>query len=126
MNRLYISVSLTLVLVALLFVAGCSTTQYNVKWVPNQTGIALTADDIVIFLNRAGFSQEEIFELGVGVRNGLASTGAVRAYIDEYTIAIISTDGKLVYVNSKKRGSFVYDPESKILRESRLNISENP
>ncbi len=109
----------------ILLASGCAT-KYNVKWVPNQSGIALTAEDVVIFMDRAGFSEKEILELGSDVRNGLASTGAVRAYIDEKTAAIISTDGRLVYVNSRERGSFVYDPEHKILRESHLMINDTP
>lgn len=125
MNRFYHFVSLAGLSIIILSAGGCAT-KYNVKWVPNQSGIALTAEDVVIFMDRAGFSEKEILELGSDVRNGLASTGAVRAYIDENTAAIISTDGRLVYVNSRERGSFVYDPESKIVKESRLMIKDTP
>ena len=58
---------------------------------------------------RAGFTREEILELGPGIRRSLAESGGAQARRQGEILALFSiTEGKL-YVTSGSSGTFVMD-----------------
>jgi hypothetical protein len=101
------------VIVALLLVAlcvvGCAQTRLNVIPLSNQYVAALSADDIVQLMRRAGFSNEQILELGTDLRNGLALSGAAQLKVGDKVEAIFAVHGDYVYITTRLRGSFIYD-----------------
>ena len=69
----------------------------------------LSADDVVRVMWRAGFSDDQVLELGTDLRNSLAYTGAAQIVIGERVEAVFGMDGDYLYVASRMRGSFIYD-----------------
>ena len=75
----------------------------------NQDIAALSADDIVRVMLRAGFGEAEILQFGAELRNCLSSTGAAHIVVDGHVEAIFAVDGERLHVASHRRGSFIYD-----------------
>ena len=101
-----------LLIVFLLFfhiITGCANIESRVIPVGNPEVTALIAEDIARIMLRAGFSEEQILELGTDLRNELSQSGAAQIYINGKVEAIFAVSGKCVYVSSRKKGSFVYD-----------------
>jgi hypothetical protein len=74
--------------------------------------MALNAKDIVQIMRRAGFSNEQILQLGTDVRNSLAQYGAVQVETPgsnkiEATFAVHDHD-QCIYISTRLRGSFIY------------------
>lgn len=92
--------------------AGCAQPPHRVVATPSEHVIALHADDVVLLMQRSGFSNEEILELGTSVRNNLARTGGARVHIEETAEAIYSVYDGVVHAATRRRGSFVYDPST--------------
>lgn len=92
-------------------VTGCANTaiEPQVIRLANRDIAALTADDIVCVMQRAGFSDERIMDLGTDLRNSLASTGAAKIVIDEKVEAILAVDGNYLHVASRRTGSSIYN-----------------
>jgi hypothetical protein len=65
-------------------------------------------------MRRAGFSDQEILDLGPEIRNTLASTGAAMIRIGDKVKAIFAVDGKFLHVSTRARGSFIYDLGKKV------------
>ena len=94
---------------------GCEQPpQMQVISVPNQDIAPLEADDVVVTMRRAGFSDQEIIELGPEVRNTLASTGAAMIRVGDKVKAIFAVDGNFLHVSTRARGSFIYDLGKKV------------
>ena len=110
-NRLTRCRLLSLLLFLALFPAGCATNQSHgrVDPLPSQQVVALSADDVVRVMRRAGFSDEQILEFGTDVRNGLASSGAAQVRVGKKVEAIFAVDGNYLHGTSRPRGSFIYD-----------------
>ncbi|MEX0776379.1 MAG: hypothetical protein WD042_11800 [Phycisphaeraceae bacterium] len=88
---------------------GCAATQQEqVLEMPSKEVAELTADDVVRVMLFAGFSHEQILELGTAVRNALAATGGASIHVDGRTEALLSVDSRRLYVSSRRRGSFIY------------------
>lgn len=107
------------ILLALALAAGtgCAPRRTGqVTPVSNREVIALTADDTVRLMQRAGFSEEQVLEFGTDLRNALATTGAVQIRIADKVEAIFAVDGEYVYGSSRRRGSFVYEPRTGAFR----------
>ncbi|MFW6155452.1 MAG: hypothetical protein ACOC95_09565 [Planctomycetota bacterium] len=83
---------------------------------PNRSAVALTADDVVIMMLRAGFSEEQILELGTDLRNALAANGSARLRVGEATEALFAVVDRVVHVSSRRRGSFIYDLDAQRCR----------
>jgi hypothetical protein len=94
---------------------GCDQpNQMQVISVANRDIAPLEADDVVITMRRAGFSDQEILELGPEVRNALASTGAAMIRVGDKVKAIFAVDGNFLHVSTRARGSFIYDLGKKV------------
>jgi hypothetical protein len=81
----------------------------------NRNVLALTADDIVQVMRRAGFSDRQIMEYGTDIRNGLAESGAVQIKINnkvEAVFAINRENGDCVYTSTRLRGNFIYNVDT--------------
>lgn len=108
-----------LMLVALLVfgVVGCSRSTTGIRLIPmsNRHVLALSPDDVVVVMRRAGFSDSQILEYGTELRNGLAESGAVQIKIGrkvEAVFAVNLNDGNCVYISTRLRGNFIYDVDS--------------
>ncbi len=100
-------VIVTLLLVVLC-VVGCTHTRFDVIPLSNQDAVTLSADDIMQLMRQAGFSDEQILELGTDLRNGLALSGAAQLKLGDKVEAIFAVQGNRVYVTTRLRGSFIY------------------
>jgi len=108
-----------LLLLALLVfgVVGCARSSTGIRVIPlsNRSVLALSPDDVVVVMRRAGFSDEQILEYGTDLRNGLAESGAVQIKIGkkvEAVFAINLNDGDCVYISTRLRGNFIYNVDS--------------
>lgn len=83
----------------------------ELKIVPlgNQDVIELSADDVVRVMRRAGFSDEQILELGPELRDGLAESGAAQVRLKDKVEVVFAVHGKYLFITSRLRGSFIYD-----------------
>ena len=106
---------LALLTLAAATLGGCDQpNQMQVISVANRDIAPLEADDVVVTMRRAGFSDQEILDLGPEVRNALASTGAAMIRIGDKVKAIFAVDGKFLHVSTRARGSFIYDLGKKV------------
>jgi hypothetical protein len=114
------SVMIILMLLTLLALVagGCarsSSTGIQVIPVGNRSVLALSPDDVIEVMRRAGFSDRQILEYGTDLRNGLAESGAVQVKIGkkvEAVFAINLSEGKCVYISTRLRGNFIYNVDS--------------
>lgn len=94
----------------IMLAAGCTgTRQWNVELQPNEARAGLEADDVVLVMRRAGFTDQQILDLGPRVRNALAVAGALKITADNTVEAIFAVDSGLLYGVSRRHGSFIYD-----------------
>ena len=117
------SLSLFLTLLILL---GCQTQQTvedkplepqtRIVPVSNNEVAALTADDVVMVMRRAGFSSQQILDWGTDLRNHLAKAGAANIRINDKVEAIFAVRENNVHVSTRTRGSFIYDLENGEIR----------
>jgi hypothetical protein len=75
----------------------------------NQDVVALTATDVVQVMRRAGFSDDQILELGTELRSGLFHSGAVQIKLRDKVEAVFAVHGDYVFITTRLRGSFIYD-----------------
>lgn len=76
----------------------------------NQEVADLSSDDVVRIMRRIGFPDDLILELGGEMYNALRRSGAARV-LDKQTVeAILRINGRYVYITSRSRGTFIYDP----------------
>jgi len=80
----------------------------------NRDIIALSAQDVVEIMRRAGFSDEQIVRLGTDMRNDLALYGAVQVKTpDSAKIeATFAVRDHCIYISTRLRGSFIYSIKS--------------
>jgi len=95
-------------------VVGCASTRssksgFAVVPVSSQDVAALSSDDVVRVMRRAGFSDEQILQLGTEVRNALLLSGAVQIKQGNIVEAIFAINNNNVYVTARLRGNFIYD-----------------
>lgn len=116
-------------LLMVLGLGGCGD-EAKVFSLSNRDVAALTADDIVLVMWRAGFSDDQVLEVGTDLRNSLASAGAAKIMVGKKVDvilavgedrgkkveAIFSVDGDYLHAASRRRGSFIYDLKKHRLR----------
>ena len=115
-----VMIILTLLTLLALGAGGCahsSSSSSGIRIIPlsSRSVLALSPDDVVEVMKRAGFSDSQILEYGTDLRNGLAESGAVQVKIGkrvEAMFAINLDEGKCVYISTRLRGNFIYDVDS--------------
>jgi hypothetical protein len=76
----------------------------------NQEVADLSSDDIVRIMRRVGFPDDLIIELGADMYNAILHSGAARVLDGKAVEALLRVNGQYVYITSRSRGMFVYDP----------------
>ena len=71
--------------------------------------VRLTPDDMVRIMQRVGFSDDQILELGTDLYNALLLSGAAEVVYGKRTEMIFLVSNRQVQVQSRSRGTFVYD-----------------
>jgi hypothetical protein len=95
-------------------VSGCGSSPkeekpaLDVTPITGRDVVALSADDIVRVMRRAGFTDVEIVTVGPYVRNALATAGGARLKLDNTVDAMFAVDGNNLHISSRRAGSFVY------------------
>jgi len=112
-------VNIVLLLLALLAlgVVGCSSMYsmfrskkgFEVIPVSNRNILDLSADDVVQVMRRAGFSDNQIYELGTDVHDGMFMSGAVQIKLKGKVEAVFAANGDDVYIGTRLRGNFIYN-----------------
>jgi len=77
---------------------------------------AVSAEYVVQVMLRAGFSDEQILQLGTDLRNELARSGAAQISVGDKVEATFAVQGDYVYVTAYKRGSFIYEMKTGRIR----------
>lgn len=118
------TIMLTLMALLVFGAVGCSRTASGIRLIPlsNRHVLALSPDDVVAVMRRAGFSDKQILEYGTDLRNGLAESGAVQVKIGEKVEAVFAVnlnEGNCVYISTRLRGNFIYDVDSGWVGRSR-------
>ncbi|MHC4171514.1 MAG: hypothetical protein ACYTBX_02675 [Planctomycetota bacterium] len=114
-----VNIVLLLALLAL-GVVGCSSmrSMYNSMFrskgfevipVSNRNILNLSADDVVQVMRRAGFSDNQILELGTDVHDGMFMSGAVQIKLKDKVEAVFAANGDDVYIGTRLRGNFIYN-----------------
>ena len=94
-------------------VGGCAPgSGSRVLALANPDVIALDADDTVRIMLRAGFTDQQVLDLGTDLRNALASGGAAQVRCDSKLEAIFAVDGRCVRIATRRRGMFAYNVET--------------
>jgi len=101
-----------LVSLAAASISGCCEDKLRIVPIPSRNVMALTADDIIQVMSRAGFSDEQIIEFGPGIRRGLLDSGAVQIRQGRLVQAVFAVQDDFVYVSTSVRGSFIYNVKS--------------
>jgi len=112
-NRINTSLRIFILLWVLLCFAGCKSVKLNISPVGNPDVADLTAEDIVLILIRAGFTEDQVMVLGTALHNQLSTSGAVEINGENKVEAIIAVSGDCIYVSSRMRGHFIYNYKEK-------------
>ena len=112
-----LTIIFTLLALLALGAVGCSRDSTGIRIIPlsNRNVLALSPDDVVQVMRRAGFSDRQILEFGTDLRNGLAESGAVQIKIGkkvEAVFAIKLSEGDCVYISTRLRGNFIYNVDT--------------
>ena len=112
-----VMIILTLLTLVALGISGCSNSSTGIQVIAlsNRSVLALSPDDVVQIMRRAGFSDAQILEYGTDLRNGLAESGAVQIKIGkkvEAVFAVNLSESNCVYISTRLRGNFIYDVDS--------------
>ncbi len=108
-NGRVVMVSALLTLLAL-SAAGCARNR-GIEVLPlgNRSVLTLNSDDVVQVMRAAGFSDEQIYEHGTALYDGLAKSGAVQIRVDGKVEVVFAINDDSVYISTLGRGHFVYD-----------------
>jgi hypothetical protein len=86
--------------------------QFEVIPISNRDVADLDSDDIVNIMRRAGFSDEQILVLGPDLRNAILLMGAAQIRREKIE-AIFAVRGEYIFITTRLRGNFIYNPKSK-------------
>jgi hypothetical protein len=84
-------------------------TRFQVIPLSNQNIADLSAKDIIQVMRRAGFSDEQILELGADLRNGLSMSGAAQVKVGDKVEVVFAVHSDCVYISTRLRGNFIYN-----------------
>ena len=105
-------VIIMLLLIALLAlgVVGCTQHKgFEVIPASSRNVLALSADDIVQVMRRAGFSDNQILEIGTEVHDALLQSGGVYIKVNKKVEATFAVSDDDVYISTRLRGNFIYN-----------------
>jgi hypothetical protein len=71
--------------------------------------VRLSPDDVIRIMQRVGFSDDQILELGPDLYNALLQSGAAEVFYGKRTEMIFVVSNRQVRIQSHSRGTFVYD-----------------
>ncbi len=71
--------------------------------------VRLSPDDVVRVMQRLGFSDDQILELGTDLHNALLLSGGAEVLYGKRTEMIFVVSNRQVRIQSRSRGTFVYD-----------------
>jgi hypothetical protein len=103
------SILLLLLALTVFSVVGCAPTGIQVMPVSNRYVLALSSDDVVRVMRRAGFSDSQVLEFGPGIRDGLAQSGAVQIKVGKKIEVVFAIRDNSVYITTRLRGNFIYN-----------------
>lgn len=69
----------------------------------------LTADETILIMKAAGYSNEQIQKYGWSVRDGLAKSGAVRIMKNSAIEAGFAIKGDEIYISSRSTGRYIFN-----------------
>ncbi len=120
--KLSAAMRLSLFIMAL-SLAGCAYTNSGIVVEPlnSQSVLNLSADNVVDIMRAAGFSDEQIIEHGMAVRNGLAQAGAVRIFVNGRVEAIFAVKDQDIYISTELRGLFIYNINTGWVTNNRMS-----
>ncbi|MEX0655610.1 MAG: hypothetical protein WD534_14080 [Phycisphaeraceae bacterium] len=86
---------------------GCQSAQEPARVSAMSTShtAALDAPQVVRIMRYAGFSDEQILDLGTDVRNAVAQAGGANIRIGERTEALLAVEGQTLHVSSRSGGT---------------------
>ncbi len=82
-------------------------------------GAKLSSDDIVRIMQRVGFSDQQILDLGTDLYNALRRSGAADVYYGKSQEMIFAVNNQQVQIQSRSRGTFVLRPGEGTFRDRR-------
>ena len=103
------NIMILLSLLLALSITGCIRTGIRVLPVSANNVLILSADDIIQIMQRTGFTDDQIVELGPDVQRNLATYGGAQITIRGRMEVIFAIDGDDIFISSLTRGSFVYN-----------------
>jgi hypothetical protein len=71
--------------------------------------VRLSPDDVIRIMQRVGFSDDQILDLGPDLYNALLQAGAAEVLYGKHTEMIFAVSNRQVRIQSRTRGTFVYD-----------------
>jgi hypothetical protein len=75
----------------------------------NRDQAELTADDILRVMERVGFSDAQILQLGPDLHRALQRSGAAEIKLGKKTEMAFGVNGEQLFITSRTRGTFVYN-----------------
>lgn len=79
----------------------------------NKEVARLRPDDVVCIMQRVGFSDDQILDLGTDLHNALLLSGGADVYYGKGLEMIFAVNNQQVQIQSRSRGTFVYDVAKK-------------
>jgi len=79
----------------------------------NREVARLGPDDVVRVMQRVGFSDDQILDLGTDLHNALLLSGGAQVIYGKRLEMIFAVNNQQIHIQSRSRGTFVYDLSTK-------------
>lgn len=86
-----------------------STALLRIEPLSNQEVADLSPDDVVRIAWQIGFTNQQVIDLGLDLRNALALSGGAQVLYKDKTEALLRVQGGYVLIHSASRGRHVYN-----------------
>lgn len=94
-----------------LSLSGCVRSGIRIVPVAANEVLELSADDIVLIMQKVGFTNDQILDYGPAIQEALKTRGSAKVLIDGQVEIILSIKQGDVYIGSLSRGLFIYNPQ---------------
>jgi len=74
--------------------------------------VRLGPNDIIRIMQRVGFSDQQIVDLGTDLHDALLLSGGAEVFYGRNLEMILAVNNQQVQIRSRTRGAFVYDVQS--------------